>query len=136
MRLSPFATQPMADQRLAEFLDPALSQPDESWRILGFGLCRAGGLRRRGHRMKRRNFITSFCVTAAWAVAARAQQKAIPVIGYLSSRSPSDSQDILAAFRQGLNEAGFIEKHNVLIEYRFAEFNFDRLSGLAADLVR
>ena len=86
--------------------------------------------------MKRRNFITFLCVTAAWSFAAHAQQKAIPVIGYLSSRSPSDSQDILAAFRQGLNEAGFIEKHNVLIEYRFAEGNFDRLPDLAAELVR
>ena len=58
------------------------------------------------------------------------------MVGYLSSRSLSDSQDIIAAFHQGLSEAGFVDKQNVLIEYRFAEFNFDRLSGLAAELVR
>jgi len=72
----------------------------------------------------------------AWPVALRAQQKAMPLVGYLSARSPSDSQDILAAFRQGLSEEGFVEKQNVLIDYRFAEGNFDRLPGLASDLIR
>ena len=66
----------------------------------------------------------------------RAQQKAMPVIGYLSSRSASDSQDIIAAFHQGLSEAGFVDKQNVIIESRFAEFDFDRLAELAAELVR
>ncbi len=87
--------------------------------------------------MKRRDLI-AFRASAASLrpLATVAQQMAMPVIGYLSSRSLSDSQDIIAAFHQGLNEAGFVDKHNVLIEYRFAEGNFDRLPGLAAELVR
>ena len=85
--------------------------------------------------IRRREFIGIAGGAAAWPLAAHAQ-KAMPVIGYLSSRSLSDSQDIIAAFHQGLSEAGFVDKQNVLIEYRFAEFNFDRLSGLAAELVR
>jgi putative tryptophan/tyrosine transport system substrate-binding protein len=72
----------------------------------------------------------------AWPFALRAQQKALPVIGYLSSRSPTESADIVAAFRQGLNEAGFVDEQNVIIESRFAEGDFDRLPALAADLVR
>ena len=71
-----------------------------------------------------------------WPLAARAQQTTLPVIGYLSSRSPSESAHIVAAFRQGLKEAGFVDGQNVAIESRFAEGNFDRLSALAADLVR
>ena len=62
-------------------------------------------------------------------------QQSIPVIGYLSARSPDNSADIVAAFRQGLNEAGFTDGQNVRIESRFADGNFDRLPGLAADLV-
>ena len=58
------------------------------------------------------------------------------LIGYLSGRSPTDSADIVAAFRQGLNEAGFVDHENVMIEFRFAEGDFDRLPVLAADLVR
>jgi putative ABC transport system substrate-binding protein len=68
--------------------------------------------------------------------AARAQQPAMPVVGYLSGRSPSDSAHIIAAFRQGLKEAGFVEGQNVAIESRFAEGHFDRLPDLAAELVR
>ena len=67
---------------------------------------------------------------------ARAQQQAMPVIGYLSGRSPSDSAHILVAFRQGLKEAGFIDGQNVVIETRFAEGHFDRLPELTAELVR
>jgi putative tryptophan/tyrosine transport system substrate-binding protein len=86
--------------------------------------------------VKRRDLIAFLASTAALRpLATVAQQTAMPVIGYLSSRSPSDSQDIIAAFHQGLDEAGFVDKHNVLIEYRFAEGNFDRLPGLAAELV-
>jgi putative tryptophan/tyrosine transport system substrate-binding protein len=87
--------------------------------------------------LKRRDLIAFLASTAALRpLATVAQQTAMPVIGYLSSRSLSDSQDIIAAFHQGLNEAGFVDKHNVLIEYRFAEGDFDRLPGLAAELVR
>src|SRR3954453_7294104 len=88
------------------------------------------------YRMRRRELMLLLGGAMIAAAPLRAQLKAMPVIGYLSSRSLSDSQDIIAAFHQGLNEAGFVDKQNVLIEYQFAEFNFDRLPGLAAELVR
>ena len=76
-------------------------------------------------------------LTLLWALpAARAQQTTLPMIGYLSSRSPSESAHIVAAFRQGLKEVGFVEGQNVAIESRFAEGHFDRLPELAAELVR
>ena len=81
--------------------------------------------------------IVILALALLWAPpAARAQQTTLPVIGYLSSRSPNESAHIVAAFRQGLQEAGFVEGQNVTIESRFAEGNFDRLPALAADLVR
>jgi len=86
--------------------------------------------------MRRRDFISAAGGVIAWPFDVFAQQPALPVIGYLSSRSPADSADIVAAFRQGLNETGFVEEQNVIIESRFAEGNFDRLPALAADLVR
>jgi putative ABC transport system substrate-binding protein len=85
--------------------------------------------------MKRRGFIGLLGGALATPLTARAQRAPIPVIGYLSSRSPDNSADIIAAFRRGLSEAGFVDGKNVMIESRFAEGNFDRLPALASELV-
>ena len=86
--------------------------------------------------MKRREFITLFGSAAAWPLAARAQQPAIPAVGVLSSLSSSYITTIrMPPFLQGLKETGYIEGQNVAIEYRSAEGQYDRLPGLAADLV-
>jgi putative ABC transport system substrate-binding protein len=85
--------------------------------------------------MKRRTFIAGLGSAAAWPVVARAQQRAIPSIGFLHGGTASVFADRVAAFHKGLEEAGFVEGQNVLIEYRWAEGQYDQLPGLAKELV-
>ena len=86
--------------------------------------------------VKRREFIILVAGVAGWPLPARAQQPSIPVIGFLRSTAAAGSEHLVKAFRQGLGEAGFVEGQNIAIEYRWADDQFDRVPGLAADLVR
>jgi ABC-type uncharacterized transport system substrate-binding protein len=86
--------------------------------------------------MQRRKFITLLGGTASWPLVAVAQQSAIPTIGFLRSTLPDASTDLLVALRKGLKETGYVEGQNITIEYRWAENRHERLSALAADLVR
>jgi putative tryptophan/tyrosine transport system substrate-binding protein len=86
--------------------------------------------------LRRRQFLTLLGgAAAAWPLASRAQQQAIPVIGFMSSRSPEESAHLLESFRRGLREGGFAENENVVIEFRWANGDYGRLPALAAELV-
>jgi putative ABC transport system substrate-binding protein len=87
--------------------------------------------------MRRREFLGLFsCAVAAWPSELRAQQAKVPVIGFLSGRSPEDSVYVLAAFRRGLRESGLVDGHNVAIEFRWARGHYNELPAMAADLVK
>jgi len=86
--------------------------------------------------MRRREFMAGLAAgAAAWPLAAHAQQRAVPVIGFLSPQS-ADDKNVTFPFFQGLKETGYVEGQNVAVEYRYAENQYDRLPALAADLVR
>jgi putative tryptophan/tyrosine transport system substrate-binding protein len=100
-------------------------------------LCKPDGVLGASEAMRRREFIAFVGSTAAvWPLVASAQQPAVPVIGFLSDGSFEPRVNLVAAFRQGLSEAGYVDRQNVAIEYRWAEDQFDRLPELAVDLVR
>lgn len=89
-----------------------------------------------GINIARRKFIAALSGTAfVWPFAVRAQQPAMPVVGFLSGRSLTTEAQLVAAFREGLNETGYVEGQNMAIDFRWAEGRFDRLPILAADLV-
>jgi putative tryptophan/tyrosine transport system substrate-binding protein len=87
-------------------------------------------------QLKRREFVTLLGGAAAWPFAARAQKYGLPVIGFLSSLAPSDLNEVVPAFRKGLEDIGFAEGHNVAIEYRWAAGDYTRLPALSAELVQ
>src|SRR5262245_53112392 len=86
--------------------------------------------------MRRRDFIASLGGAATWPLAARAQQPAMPVVGFLNPTAPEARRELIAAFHQGLAETGYVEGRNLAIEYRWAKGQNDRLPAMAADLVQ
>src|SRR6267378_7386478 len=86
--------------------------------------------------MRRREFIAGIGGAAIWSLAAGAQQRALPVVGFVTARSADASVDAQAAFRKGLRETGYIEGRNVTVEYHWLEGQYDRMSAVMADLVR
>ena len=86
--------------------------------------------------MRRREFIALLGGTAAWPLAARAQQASMPVVGVLSPRSPAVDAPLIAMILQGLKSTGFFEGRNITLDYRWADGQYDQLTALAADLVR
>src|SRR5206468_1532371 len=86
--------------------------------------------------MRRRDFITLLGGAAAWPLAARAKQPAMPTVGFVTGRSAEASVRQAAAFRKGLNETGYVEGQNLVVEYHWLEGQYDRLPALMADLVR
>src|SRR5579864_1265074 len=86
--------------------------------------------------MRRRDVIAGLSSAALWPLAARADQPAMPVVGFLSTRSPDESASLIIPFRQGLTEAGAIDGKNIAIEYRWANGEYDRLPALATELVQ
>jgi putative tryptophan/tyrosine transport system substrate-binding protein len=86
--------------------------------------------------MKRREFIIVLSGAVLWPVVPSAQQPTMPAIGFLSSRSPDESKHLLAAFHKGLSEVGFVEGANIVVEYRWALGDYEKLPALATDLVQ
>jgi putative tryptophan/tyrosine transport system substrate-binding protein len=91
---------------------------------------------REASAVKRRDFITLLGSAVAWPLAARAQQSAMPVVGFIRDGSAAANASNVAAFRKGLNETGYVEGQNVTVEYHWLEGQYDRLPALVADLVR
>src|SRR5215468_5578603 len=86
--------------------------------------------------LRRREFIAALGGAVAWPLALRAQQRAMPVIGYLSARTADSDASMLVSFRRGLGDVGYAEGRNVAIEYRFTDGQYDRLSGQLSDLMQ
>src|SRR5215468_3652572 len=102
-----------------------------------YGSVRGRAMKRTSLPLQRREFITLLGgAAAAWPLAARAQQQAVPVVGLVSGRSADASARPVAAFRKGLNETGYVEGQNAMVEYHWLEGQYNRLPSLMADLVR